>query len=377
MTVKLFRGWILSIQMMLVDDADNEKLNIPITVRITDGDVKFIDEFNRFHKIHKNKIIHYAINSYRKIVSEEMGEEQAKVDVERIPKFIFNGSATNEELYNYLQNNPKASLFIFNKYKNNRDFLKEICDPLNPIYLEMVAESLRETFDISSLKEDIDKLKRERSNILGQIDEAKKELTSTVNELDSAEARLPELTKQLDNMQKLLGNLSQEETIKRIKSFYESVDKFIQAAFEAQKKQPITESFNSIRLDMNQINLLRVLQKSIKDDLDYIENRDLLSEEGLDAKRKEIKERMEKEMQEGETAMQAFQLHNPIKTLNKSLNSIEEAQEQLANAGEFSRESGWFYNIHTIPNIQAILDVPKELLTNLITQVNNVNVRKK
>ena len=111
--------------------------------------------------------------------------------------------------------------------------------------------------------------------------------------------------------------------------------------------------------------------------MDFIENSDLISEEMLDAKRKELKEKMEKEMQEGETAMQAFQLHNPIKTLNKSLSSIEEAQEQLATAGEFSRESGWFYNIHTIPNIQAILDVPKELLGNLITQVNNVNVRKK
>jgi hypothetical protein len=82
-------------------------------------------------------------------------------------------------------------------------------------------------------------------------------------------------------------------------------------------------------------------------------------------------------MAEGETAMDAFRLHNPLKSLNKSVSKIEEAQEQLANAGEFSRESGWFYNIHTIPNIQAILDVPKELLNNLIQQVNTVNVRKK
>jgi chromosome segregation ATPase len=241
----------------------------------------------------------------------------------------------------------------------------------------MVAESLMETFQITDVKEDIEALRRDRSSVIGQLNDVKKELSDRTKDLELAESRLPDLEKQIDDMQKLIGNLTQEETIKRIKSFYESVDKFIQGAFEAQKKQPITESFNSIRLDMNQINLLRVLQKSIKDDLDYIENRDLLSEEGLDAKRKEIKARMEKEMAEGETAMQAFQLHNPIKTLNKSLSNIEEAQEQLANAGEFSRESGWFYNIHTIPNIQAILDVPKELLTNLITQVNNVNVRKK
>ena len=311
---------------------------------------------------------------------EELSSVQTReVRLENVgmPSFLFTDRVTNEELYSYLKENPKAALFIFNKYKNNRDFIKELCDPRNPIYLEMVAENLKETFQISEAKEDIESLGRERSNLIGQISELKKEQSDRTMELDEIESKVPELTKQIDGMQKLIGNLSQEETIKRIKSFYESVDRFIQGAFEAQKKQPITESFNSIRLDMNQINLLRVLQKSIKDDLDYLENRDLLSEENLDAKRKEIKQRMEKEMAEGETAMQAFQLHNPIKTLNKSLNSIEEAQGQLATAGEFSRESGWFYNIHTIPNIQAILDIPKELLANLITQVNNVNVRKK
>ena len=82
-------------------------------------------------------------------------------------------------------------------------------------------------------------------------------------------------------------------------------------------------------------------------------------------------------MAEGETAMDAFRLHNPLKSLNKSVGKIEEAQEQLANAGEFSRDSGWFYNIHTIPNIQAILDVPKELLSNLMTQFENVERRNK
>ena len=145
---------------------------------------------------------------------------------------------------------------------------------------------------------------------------------------------------------------------------------------ESRKKEPITESFNSARLDLNQLNVLRLLQKTAKADLDFILNQDLLSEKNLDAKRKEIKEKMEKEMQEGETAMLAFQLHNPLKSLNKSVTKIEEAQEQLATAGEFSRESGWFYNIHTIPNIQAILDVPKELLNNLVQQVSNVNAHK-
>ena len=102
----------------------------------------------------------------------------------------------------------------------------------------------------------------------------------------------------------------------------------------------------------------------------------MLSEEMLDATRKEIKEQMKKEMTEAEKSMNALQLHNPVKILKKSISKIQEAQNQLDVAGEFSRESGWFYNIHTIPNIHAILDIPKELINNLVQQINNVNARK-
>ena len=69
-------------------------------------------------------------------------------------------------------------------------------------------------------------------------------------------------------------------------------------------------------------------------------------------KRKEIKEKMEKEMTEGETANQAFRVNNPLKTLNNSVSKIEDTKNQLEIAGKFFRESGWFYNIHTISNIE-------------------------
>ena len=281
----------------------------PKSVRIKKEDWKALTE----HKIQFDQ--DFAHRCVLQIVGKDNDErvETLPVHITDVPSFLFDNNVTNEELYYYLRGNPKGSIFIFNKYKNNRDFIKELCDPRNPLYLEAVTDELSETFQISDAKEDLESIQRERSSLRNQLNDLEKEISEKNRELDDLESKVLELTKQLDNMQRLLGNLTQEETIKRIKSFYESVDKFIQAAFEAHKKQPITESFNSIRLDMNQINLLRMLQKSIKDDLDFIENRDLLSEENLDAKRKEIRERIEKEMQEGETAMIAFQLHNPIR----------------------------------------------------------------
>ena len=323
----------------------------------------------------KNKYVR-LLSDYEELKKKLQEANTLPLQIDNTPAFLFTNTATNEEIYAYLKENPKASRFLFRKYKDNRDFIKELCDNSNPIHLDPVADELSETFQISEMKEDIESLSRERSNLRNQLNDLKREISDKNKEIDSLELHVPELQKQLDDLQKLIGNLTQEETITRIKTFYESVKRFIDTAFEQQKKLPLSESMGTLRLDANQINLLKVLQKSINDDLDYIENRDLLSEEMLDAKRKEIKQRMEKEMQEGETAMLAFAEHNPLKTLNKTLKGIDTAKEQLDNAGEFSPESGWFYGLHTIPNVQRILDIPKDLISNLILQVERVNARK-
>ncbi len=359
--------------------SDHEKFNEQLGVKYTKDDIEFINNLSINWRIKKNIIIHSAINTYKVSLEKTESEGMSNNIInpkEETPSFLFTNTVTNDELYAYLKKNPTASKFLFNKYKSNRDFIKELCDPSNPIYLEMVAENLKEIFKISEVKEDIDSLKKERFDLQESVNDLKKTLQDTTKEYDTFESKISNGKEELDNIQKQIANLREEESLKRIKSFYKSVDDFIMNITEAHDKLPI-ESIGSMRLDIHQINLLKLLQKGIKSDLNLIENIDLLSEEMLDAKRKEIKEKMEKEMAEGETAMDAFRLHNPLKSLNKSVSKIEEAQEQLANAGEFSRESGWFYNIHTIPNIQAILDVPKELLNNLIQQVNTVNVRKK
>ena len=312
--------------------------------------------------------------TYNKM-KQELEELRAKLDW-LDNSFLLDSEIDKKKAYGYIKENPSGVRFVYRKYPNLRPVLKEICDPENPLYLQSVADQLKDLVEFFDLKSEVDLLKSQHSEALGRLNEVRKELTEKNKEVDSLESQIPVVTKNLEDLQRVAANLSTEEAKKRIKEFYESVDRFITGVFEAQKKQPITESFNSVRLDMNQINLLKMLQKTAKSDMDFIENSDLISEEMLDAKRKELKEKMEKEMQEGETAMLAFTGHNPLKTLNKSLTKIEEAQEQLANAGEFSRESGWFYNLHTIPNIQAILDIPKELLNNLVQQVNNVNSRK-
>ena len=320
--------------------------------------------------------------SYYQKLKQENEELKKRIDtnivsfqVDTTPSFLFTNTVTNDELYAYLKKNPTASKFIFNKYKNNRDFIKELCDPSNPIYLEMVAENLKEIFKISEVKEDLESLKKEQFDLQENVIDLKKTIQDTTRTYDSLDSQISNGKQELDNIQKQIANLREEESLKRIKSFYKSVDDFIASITESHDKLPI-ESIGSLRLDIHQINLLKLLQKGIKSDLNLIENIDLLSEEMLDAKRKEIKEQMKREMEEAEKSIHALQLHNPVKILKKSVSKIQEAQNQLDTAGEFSRDSGWFYNIHTIPNIIRILDVPKDLVGNLLTQVENVESRK-
>ena len=312
--------------------------------------------------------------TYNKM-KEEIQELRSKLDW-LDNSFLLDNEVDRKKAYGYIKENPSGVRFVYKKYPNLRPILKEICDPENPLYLESVAEKLKDLVEFYDAKEDLEAINRERSNLRNQLNDLKKEASEKNKELDSLEAQVPELTKNLEDLQRVIANLSTQEAKTKIKEFYESVDKFIEAAFKEQAKQPISESFNSLRLDINQINLLKMLQKTAKSDMDFIENSDLISEEMLDAKRKEIKEKMEKEMTEGETAMLAFSEHDPRKTLGKALKAIGTAKEQLEVAGDFSPETGWYYQLHTIPNVQRILDIPKDLITNLILQVDRVNARK-
>ena len=286
--------------------------------------------------------------------------------------FLLESEVDRRKAYGFLRENPKAAKFLYKKYENLRPVLKELTDPDNPLYSREIANELKDLIKDTETKKTLQELEKERFDLQENVNDLKKTLQDTTKEYDTFESKISNGKEELDNIQKQIANLREEESLKRIKSFYKSVDDFIMNITEAHDKLPI-ESIGSMRLDIHQINLLKLLQKGIKSDLNLIENIDLLSEEMLDTKRKEIKQQMKKEMEEAEKSMNALQLHNPVKILKKSISKIQEAQNQLDTAGEFSRDSGWFYNIHTVPNIIRILDVPKSLVSSLMDQIGNIN----
>lgn len=315
--------------------------------------------------------------SYYQVLKLENEEMRAKLSVLENEGFLLRKDVDIENLYFYLKKNPKAAKFIYRKYQNARDILKEICNPQNPLYLEEVADELKDTIEITQVQNDISQLESEKRRLIDErsrIDTDLKEQETKYNQL-STEAE--EITKKVDDAQRLIGNLVSQEGRKRITDFYDVVKRFIEGVWRAQNGLPITEAINSVRLNWDQINVLRMLQKTIDSDLDYLTNKDLLSQEMLDQKRKEIKEQMDKEQDQALRAMDAFMAHNPVKLISKSIDSIKLVQNQLDQGEPVEGASAVFFYLRAIGIMKENLNVPVNLLTNLKNQFETVEIRRK
>ena len=314
-------------------------------------------------------------SSYYQALKLENEQMRAKLSVLENEGFLLRKDVDIENLYFYLKKNPKAAKFIYRKFQNARDILKEICDSGNPLYLEGVADQLKETIEITQVQNDISQLESEKIRLIDERSRIDTELKEQEEKYNHLSTEAEELTKKVDDAQRLIGNLMSQEGRKRIADFYEAVKRFIEVVWKAQNGLPITEAINSVRLNWDQITLLKTLQKTVDMDLDYLANKDLLSEEMLDRKRKEIKEQMDKEQDQALRAMDSFMAHNPVKLIGKSIDSIKFVQKQL-DQGDPAEGAGVFFYLRAIGTMKANLDVPVRLLSNLQTQIENVERRK-
>jgi hypothetical protein len=315
--------------------------------------------------------------SYYQELKSQNEEMRAKLSVLESEGFLLRRDVDIENLYFYLKKNPKAAQFIYRKYQNVRDILREVCDPQNPLYLKEVASELKGLIELVELKEDLESLEAEKRRLLQERSDIDSDLKEEEEKYNKLSTEAEELTKKVDDAQRLIANLVSQEGRKRITDFYEAVKRFIEGGWKAQNGLPITEAINSVMLNWDQITLLKTLQKTVDMDLDYLANKDLLSQELLDQKRKEIKEQMDKEQDQALRAMDSFMSHNPIKIVLGSIKKIEDVQHHLNVAGEHDPGVGWFYNEQSIARIQDILDIPKDMLEGLVTQFETVERKRK
>ena len=302
--------------------------------------------------------------------------QELKAKLEWMDKsFLLESTIDKKIAYGFLKDEPRSARFVYRKYPAIREILKEICDPDNPLYLSQVADELKGLIEVVGLKEDLVSLEAEKRRLLQERSDIDSDLKEEEEKYNKLSTEAEELTKKVDDAQRLIGNLTTHEARKRINEFYEVVRKFIEGVWKSQNGLPITEAINSVRLDWDQITLLKTIQKIIDTDLDYLNNKDLLSQEMLDEKRKAIKEQMDKEQDEALRAMDSFMAHNPIKIVNKSIDAIKLVQKQL-DQGEPAEGAGVFFYLRAIGSMKATLDVPVSLLSNLQNQFEIVKIRR-
>lgn len=186
---------------------------------------------------------------------------RAKLSVLENEGFLLRKDVDIENLYFYLKKNPKAAQFIYRKYATVRDTLKEICDPRNPLFIEAVATELKDTIEITELLSDIEGLKNEKIRLLQERSDIDSDLKEEEEKYNQLSTEAEELTKKVDDAQRLIGNLTTHEARKRINEFYEVVRKFIEGVWKSQNGLPITEAISSVRLEWDQITLLKTIQK--------------------------------------------------------------------------------------------------------------------
>ena len=136
-------------------------VSVKKSIRVNKEDLDILEKNNI--KLNQEFVHEYVMQFLENKNKPE--KEVLSVEIEKkkddIPAFLFTDTVTNDELYGYLKKKPEASQFIYDKYKGNQNFIKELCNPKNPIYLGEVAENLKKLYEYQEIMKEYEKTKQD------------------------------------------------------------------------------------------------------------------------------------------------------------------------------------------------------------------------
>ena len=315
---------------------------------------------------------------YSKVKAEN---EQLKKKVEWIEEdaWILGNNPKIEQVYHYLKDYPKSAKFIYNKYPEHQKVIKELCDPLNPLYLDGVKKELEGIVVIESNEDRLQKIREEQNKALEQTAKYKDEeykLKSEIKELEDkyeeVETNLEDIEKHKEQLDKEVGNLEEPEVLKKIKGFNDSFTALIKSIFSNNIKPENTNNLlrHEITLTSDQSNTLKLLSEQAEEIKKLIEKEDMLSGFKLSEKRQALKEQIEQEKENAKNELNAFMIHNPQKVLksidthiNTSLNRIKKLNVETGGLR--------YFNEHEYGTITSELDDAISNIELLSGQVGN------
>ena len=222
-------------------------------------------------------------------------------------------------LYNILKMHPEASKFIYTKYTNHKDILKEICDPENPLYLRKVAELLSGNFQYTDISQETARLKSEIPKLREDISGYHEERTTLEKETAEISKGLDTKKKELEDIQKQLVNIHETTGLDRIMNFIQSVQDTTKTVLSRGQGE-VYSGDNSLTLNIDKVMKIEKISRSASELEIYLKTEDFLSQVKLD----EEKQKLFDEMKSVRTGLEAWMSKNPVKQLDRIDNKLDE-----------------------------------------------------
>ena len=309
---------------------------------------------------------------------EEMKNDVLPVGMEKYaPSFLFTNTATNEELYSYLKENPSASRFIFKKYTANQSFIKELVDPENPIYLDGVANNLKEIYQIKEEIENVERLRSEKGNLNNEISKLRDEIKLVEDEYDVIHVNLEKIRKEDEEYSRQRTNIRTDKGLEMLEQNNKEITTFQNTFLDKWNKY-----FNGnptaigMTMDRNEINLMDKLNRDLKEMMEKIHTEDFLSTENLDQYHQEMMGKVRMEQENALKEMNSFMAHNPKKLLLKVLNDMDIAMRKIED-GEDDGAGGKYMTKFMLGMVRGNMDEAMKYMNHLMDMVENRERRMK
>ena len=309
---------------------------------------------------------------------EEMKNDVLPVGMEKYaPSFLFTNTATNEELYSYLKENPSASRFIFKKYTANQSFIKELVDPENPIYLDGVANNLKEIYQIKEEIENVERLRSEKGNLNNEISKLRDEIKLVEDEYDVIHGNLEKIRKEDEEYSRQRTNIRTDKGLEMLEQNIKEITTFQNTFLDKWNKYfSGNPTAIGMTMDRNEINLMDKLNRDLKEMMEKIHTEDFLSTENLDQYHQEMMGKVRMEQENALKEMNSFMAHNPKKLLLKVLNDMDIAMRKIED-GEDDGAGGKYMTKFMLGMVRGNMDEAMKYMNHLMDMVENRERRMK
>ena len=250
-------------------------------------------------------------------------------------------------------------------------------DPENPIYLDGVANNLKEIYQIKEEIENVERLRSEKGKINNEISKLRDEIKLVEDEYDGIFGNLEKIRKEDEEYSRQRTNIRTDKGLEMLEQNIKEITTFQNTFLDKWNKY-----FNGnptaigMTMDRNEINLMDKLNRDLKEMMEKIHTEDFLSTENLDQYHQEMMGKVRMEQENALKEMNSFMAHNPKKLLLKVLNDMDIAMRKIED-GEDDGAGGKYMTKFMLGMVRGNMDEAMKYMNHLMDMVENRERRMK